>query len=337
MASLLTAIGAGLVVGQGRRIEADQEATRRADEIRAQKLQEFDFQTQLQDARIKAEMKMKEMELSKETTFNMDSWINAAKTAGVSDEGIKTGGAIISQGGKPDQTLRFLTSQDYREEQKAAEKEEKIASSTKDALGEDIKAVEVKDTELSPYTFTPQLNKKVGTVLTPLASSYQALAIKEFKTETGNNKYSANVIQQMVQDATKIDDALNARTYDITDEKQQRQLEAAQLRAKELIRKYESGEVPGIDAQDFARLLIAKNPETARKVAQVAKEVGSSSGGEPPAPVNQSGGGEVQGTVMPNKPQSSLPPIEGYQEGAIIRSKSTGTQFKLVNGQWTQL
>jgi len=64
MASLLTAIGAGLVVGQGRRIEADQEATRKADDIRAQKLQEFDFQTQLQDSRIKAEMKMKDKELA---------------------------------------------------------------------------------------------------------------------------------------------------------------------------------------------------------------------------------------------------------------------------------
>lgn len=328
MASLLTAIGAGLVVGQGRRIEAAEEAQEKADAIRAQKLMEFDFAKQLQDSKIQAEMKMKEMELSKEKTFDMDSWINAAKSAGVSDEGIKTGGAIISQGGKPDQTLKFLTSQDYREEQKAAEKQEKFATSTKDAFGEDIKSPEIKPTELSPYTVGIQLNKNVGTVLNPIANNYRKVVLDEFKTDTGYNKYANPVIEQLTADATKIDNTLNARTYDLTKEDDKKRLEADTNKIKDLILKYDSGQVSGVDPQDLLTILEKRDPATASKFKQIARSIPnpsqSSNGGGAPAPINQSGGGEVQGNVMPNevKPQSS-----NYKSPADVKAALDAKQI----------
>lgn len=340
MVSLLgAAIFSGVGTALGNKAVAEREKQDKLDQIRAEKLATLDINLELENARSKNQLELERekarLEKEKESSFDFKQWSEGMKSLGYSKEDIDKGSFIISQGGKPAQVTQYMTSQDYKRDIAETKKEDEIKASVEDSLGQPIKLQDVKDTELNPYTFSKRTNRAVGETLNPLASKYMATAVTVFKTESGRNKYTNPVIQQMVKHATALDDVVNQRTYNMEDPVQKQQYERSLEDAKRVIASYENGEVPGVDPEDFAKLLKQQNPQTAEKIKNLIKQIEQS-----PNNVNKESTEEVNGPVMPNEVKPSpadLPPVENYPEGKILRNPDTGERIKKVNGAWVKL
>jgi hypothetical protein len=304
MASLLTAIGAGLVVGQGRRIEADQEATRKADEIRAQKLQEFDFAKQLQDAKIAADMKMKEMELGarykEEDPAKFQNTLDTLfpKTVPGNEKKQADLWALSEHvGNKQALTIGFRDS--MTQEKNAAAAELNVKDATGSSLAPDKKWDEKGKSSLVPAKTDPE----TGNQQTYSASS----------AEHQEAVFLANKYQNIVARNLRMSDAEGQPTENSRLTNQQLNIIAGKLATADIAIKTgnelaASAALAEVDSFGDSLKISPQEWDTILKdspsykifkeynAKQQAPTSGSSAGGAVPQE-----GGEVQGTVMPNE------------------------------------
>lgn len=341
MASLLTAIGAGLVIGQGRRIEAAEEAQRKADDIRAQKLMEFDFAKQLQDSKIQAEMKMKEMELGakyKEESRDLEPIMDGL---GITDEAsrrsFRTSAGIIGVEKTTAGWAGKVETQRQGEEKRAEEAFKNIKDSTGQAL-EPAKAWNEGGTsKLVP----PKVDEDTGA-----AQSYSTKSVEHQDAVILANTYKNTIARNLrmldssgnpTENARYSNDALNLLASKLAEADMAIKL-GNNAAAKQAIATLDQfGDSIKITNEEWNKIL--EDSPSGKLLREYNKQQnspqGSSAGGAAPQE-----GGEVQGTVMPNEVKQSptdLPPVENYPEGKILKNPDTGVRIKKINGKWTNI
>lgn len=340
MASLLTAIGAGLVVGQGRRIEAAEEAQSKADAIRAQKLMEFDFAKQLQESKLQGDIKLKQMEMSGKQK-EIDPAQLAAQAAAMGWDEETTKSYIAAAMATGDQKQAFFNVFSKSTSAKKAEETGALKAQQETETADNIKLPEIikeADETVFKGVVSPTLSSKVSLPNSPEGIEKKQKYTKAMTTllsgtkKTGPNNEPTSQSALTAADSKAIVQTLLYAEEGLTkgnwnrDKKQFEPLTPEQT--QELIKKVDdiASSYP-ISPETYKQTLKDLGIlETIQKVHESSKAAvgGSSAGGGAPAPLNQSGGGEVQGTVMPNevKPQSS-----NYKSPADVKAALDAKQI----------
>lgn len=342
MASLLTTIGAGLVVGQGRRIEAAEEAQEKADAVRAQKLQEFDFAKQLQESKLQGDIKLKQMEIGakyKEESRDLEPIMDGL---GITDEAsrrsFRTSAGIIGVEKTTAGWAGKVETQRQGEEKRAEEAFKNI----KDSTGQTLEPAKAWNEGGTSKLVPPKVDPDTGAVqpYSTKSTEHQDAVIlaNTYKNTIARNLRMLDNAGNPTENARYSNDALNLLASKLTEADMAIKL-GNNAAAKQAIATLDQfGDSIKITNEEWNKIL--EDSPSGKLLREYNKQQNTSQGSSAGGGGVPQEGGEVQGTVMPNEVKQSptdLPPVENYPEGKILKNPDTGMRIKKINGKWTNL